>query len=995
MNAHAEEFDVDQADWREARVIIFAGRSDTRKRTTSEYRTMSLGDIFAMAPTDRPKDKAPAFIPSTYNAPDGRTHAVQRERGSFVTLTGDIDSGDHQLDRIKATVTDFAGEAARLLYSSSRACPGDMRWRVILPLASPLPFAEWNDAQNAFFDFMEERGIKMDRSLDRAGQPVFLPNVPATHDKTGDALRDEFGAPLYYVTDRTEPDAPALTLDTGPIAAGIEVIRQRRREDEEARAKLRAEAERKAKARAEKHIKSGGGDDESSVIDEFNRNNSIASLLAKYNYKRDPASADDWRSPKQDSQTYATRVMGDAWVSLSGSDAASGLGVQCDTGCFGDAFDLFVHYEHGGNFSAACHELHDERRAAASASGNGEGSPSPDAKPRPKRDWPFRLSASGVERRVEKEDKHTGECTVEWVWFCSPLEVAADTRSHDGESWGRLLKITDRDGTVKAWAMPMAMLAGAGQEYREKLLSLGLIMAPGHFPRQALHEYISTARPADKARCVNRIGWAGGAYAFPRVTLAKSDAEGERTIFQATGSCDDPYGTGGDLESWKREVATPCIGNTRLAFALSAAFAGPLLDPCGLEGGGFHFRGGSSIGKTTALIVTGSAWGGRDYPGTWRATANGLEGVCAMHNDGLLLLDEMGQATAKEVSDSAYMLSNGAGKARAGRDGTARKLTRWRTIFLSTGEITLAAKIAEDTRNRAKAGQEARLVDIPADAGAGLGIFENLHDFPSADAFARHLKNAAHTHFGHASHAFLQRLVDNFDAIAPRVKSHMDRFTADHCPAGADGQVSRVCARFALVAAAGEMATAAGVLPWPTGEATKAAARCFKDWIEERGGTAPAEEREHVAAVRRFIEAHGSSRFERMGGLELKDSMGEPIEQRVINRAGFKRPNPDDRDETEFLFLREIWKSEVCAGLNSSAVAKTLAARGMLKPGSGGKSTRPERLPGSEKLTRVYVIPASILGDEPANDAEQTAVPADDGWYGESPAQSADRRGNG
>lgn len=141
----------------------------------------------------------------------------------------------------------------------------------------------------------------------------------------------------------------------------------------------------------------------------------------------------------------------------------------------------------------------------------------------PKRDWPFRIRPSGVERRIERQDKDTGEVTIEWKWFCSHLEVAADTRSADGEDWGRLLKITDRDGQVKEWAMPMAMLAGDGTAYRERLLSLGLIIAPGRFARDALHEYISTARPNETAKAVNSIGWAGRAFAMPRHTFEGND----------------------------------------------------------------------------------------------------------------------------------------------------------------------------------------------------------------------------------------------------------------------------------------------------------------------------------------------------------------------------------------------------------------------------------------------------------------------------------------
>jgi hypothetical protein len=137
--------------------------------------------------------------------------------------------------------------------------------------------------------------------------------------------------------------------------------------------------------------------------------------------------------------------------------------------------------------------------------------------------WPFRLAWNGVEKRVERTDKETGFVTVEWRWFCSLLEVIADTRSSEGEEWGRLLQITDRDSRVKQWAMPMAMLAGDGQAYRERLLSLGLILSPGRFAKEALHEYVSTARPEVKARCVSRIGWQGKAFVGFTENFGESD----------------------------------------------------------------------------------------------------------------------------------------------------------------------------------------------------------------------------------------------------------------------------------------------------------------------------------------------------------------------------------------------------------------------------------------------------------------------------------------
>ena len=84
--------------------------------------------------------------------------------------------------------------------------------------------------------------------------------------------------------------------------------------------------------------------------------------------------------------------------------------------------------------------------------------------------WPFRVVKNGVEKRIDKTDKETGTVTTEWKWFCSRLEIIAETRSVNGEDWGRLLCVTDRDGRAKEWAMPMQMMAGDGTGYRERLL---------------------------------------------------------------------------------------------------------------------------------------------------------------------------------------------------------------------------------------------------------------------------------------------------------------------------------------------------------------------------------------------------------------------------------------------------------------------------------------------------------------------------------------------
>ncbi len=564
---------------------------------------------------------------------------------------------------------------------------------------------------------------------------------------------------------------------------------------------------------------------------------------------------------------------------------------------------------------------------------------------------PFHLTERGVSYADEDKDGNT-----QWVPVCSRLEVIALTRDATGEDWGRLLAVTDADGNTHEWAMPMALLAGDGAAYRERLLSLGLHVEPGTKARNRLHSYISTTRPSTRARCVSRVGWhptaAGNVYVLPDRTYG---ATGERVLLQTTTATEHALRCAGTQADWQQHVAALCAGNSRLVFALSCAFAAPLLYVASEEGGGFHFRGPSSIGKTTALRVAASAWGGGGVGGylrTWRATANGLEGLAEMHCDAVLCLDEMGQVHAREAGEVAYMLANGSGKSRAARDGSARRSARWRVLFLSTGELSLADKMSE-VGQRARAGQETRLVDVPADAGAGLGLFEELHGFRSAEALARHLCDASGRLYGGAVREYLARLTADLAGLSDALTEARRRWVAEHSPTGADGQVQRVAARFGLVAAAGELASAMGVLPWRDGEASDAAAGCFKAWVDARGGTGAAEISAGLAQVRRFFELHGESRFSRFGE--------EQADRPTINRAGFRRD--DGSGATEFFVLPAVWRSEICPGFDSHALARELVARGMLVPDvSDGKPQSRHRLPGLG-VSRVYHVKAAVLGD--------------------------------
>lgn len=549
------------------------------------------------------------------------------------------------------------------------------------------------------------------------------------------------------------------------------------------------------------------------------------------------------------------------------------------------------------------------------------------------------------------------------VFVAAQFDILGEARTSTGGDWGLFLRWRDRDGRPHEWALPKSLLHREGNVIAETLESGGLTCGIGH-SHTYLKMFLSRVYPSRRFECVSRTGWheTGGKPVFvtPWSKIygpGKSDIvlQSERLVSA------ESFATAGRLRDWQEGLARYAVGNDRLALFIAAALAGPMLNPLGEDSGGVHLVGGSQSGKSTCAFAAGSVWGPGRRDGqvrSWRSTANGLEAIAAETSDCCLILDELGQADSKEVADIVYQLANETGKGRAGRSGECRRRQTWRSLFLSTGELSLSAKIGEAGK-RTMAGLEVRLVSLPADAGAGLGVFQELHGFATARDLADQIRNAARTHYGTAARAFLARLTDdrakNEGALTDNIKSLRASFLAKHCPGDADGQVKSVASRFALIGCAGELARSYGVLPWPKGEALRAAGACFRVWLSERGGVGAGEDSAALAQVRGFLEAHGSSRFERLH--ETGGAM--PGEIRVLNRAGFSRV---EAGELQFLIMPEAWRNEVCRGMDPKRVAAVLLREGHLKPASGGKSSQSIRIAGHGQV-RCYVVSASILGD--------------------------------
>ena len=550
-----------------------------------------------------------------------------------------------------------------------------------------------------------------------------------------------------------------------------------------------------------------------------------------------------------------------------------------------------------------------------------------------------------------KHSKGAAPPTLEHQWVCSPLHIDAVTTDAHAGNYGRLLRFKTTLGQWKTWAMPMEMLRGDASDLRGELLRMGVAIDTG-YGRNQLAAYLQDKAPKRRIECALQTGWAGAghqAFVLPDTVIGPKAAG---VAYQSGEHASEEYATAGTLPGWQEGIAALAVGNPLLVLGLCAAFAGPVLARCGQESGGVHFIGDSSTGKTTILEAACSVWGGVGFKRSWRTTGNGLEGAAALFNDSLLALDEISECDPKQVGEVVYMLGNGRGKQRAGRTGSARAVTRWRSSVLSTGERSIATTMTEGG-HRIKAGQSVRLLDVPAQRTHGA--WDELHHLASGTAFSDAIKQAAMRDYGHAGRAFLEKLTrdheDSFGDALADIKAQLELLAA-----GDEGQAKRAAARFAVMALAGELATTYGVTGWQPGEAIKAAIVGFTAWLSLRGGAGQgnSERGQIVEKVTSFIERHGDSRF------SDADSDDDYRAAMVRDRAGWWRSSASDGGRV-YLFNKDGLR-EALTGFDFIRALDAMQQAGLIDaPGAGGERRKSIRIHG-QSLKLYAVRPDAIEG---------------------------------
>ena len=547
-------------------------------------------------------------------------------------------------------------------------------------------------------------------------------------------------------------------------------------------------------------------------------------------------------------------------------------------------------------------------------------------------------------------------------WLSTPVLILAKTRDQTSNDWGRLLKWVDDANVEHTWALPMETLQTDGADMRKALAHMGVTLSTSRSARELFQTYIANYPVDTFAKCVNKVGWHDHQYILPNNVIGENSS-GELIVYQSTYNVIDKYVQKGTLNDWQNNVAKYSENHDFLVLALSSAFTGQLLEPLGRHGAGIHFKGKSSKGKSTAVFIACSVWGNPEsYYHTWRNTSNALEQTAFTHNDGLLVLDEIGEIpNPKDLGNIVYMLINGSGKGRMTKSLTVRETARWRLVFLSSGEKTLS-ELMNEAGQQAKLGQEIRLINIDIDQSEH-GIFDQIDFAENAAQQALLINSNIKKYYGVAGVAWLQYLTSDKVQATEMASNLLDEYAQVLIGQHKQGHIIRVANYFALVAVSGEMATIAGITGWKSGTAIRSVKNIFNHWISNFEQVGDYEDVEILNQVRTFFTLHGTSRFELIN-TEFSE------QSKIYNRLGFIK---NERDGRNFYVYPEIFKQEICKSFDSKVVAKVLKKYGWIE--FDGKSmTKVKRLPDTEKVTRLYVFNADVIMNFDIENKDESTV---------------------
>lgn len=245
------------------------------------------------------------------------------------------------------------------------------------------------------------------------------------------------------------------------------------------------------------------------------------------------------------------------------------------------------------------------------------------------------------------------------------------------------------------------------------------------------------------------------------------------------------------------------------------------------------------------------------------------------------------------------------------KDRNLKQQRTWRTLVLSTGEISVRQKIEEEG-NKVRAGQLVRLADVPVNDN----IIQDTHGMDPA-AFVLQLKRACGQHYGTAGPAFIKALIErfhHFHPLAAHVKHALAEAEARLTVPRMEAEQRRTLRRFALIEVAGKLAVELGILPFTKQEIEDAVNEVVRAWLAE--GVSMPDRIRGVMAVQAFIQRN-QHRFRPTHADTIKAYELAGYTEKLLQGGCL------------YMFLPEIF-AEACGGHNPKDVAREIQKLGFL-----------------------------------------------------------------
>lgn len=557
-----------------------------------------------------------------------------------------------------------------------------------------------------------------------------------------------------------------------------------------------------------------------------------------------------------------------------------------------------------------------------------------------------------------------------------PLWPVSVMRTVEGKQWSLQMRYQDADGKGHEVTFAMSeVLTGKGSMVA-KLADTGLQIAPGMVTE--LLCYIQACHPDQRVIVTSQAGWLDSehkVFVTPHEVIGDTGSENVVLRQEANSPTMESVHGAGTLEQWQ-DIPRLITDYPLAIFALLVAFVGPLLKLLRLDGGGFHFFGASSRGKTTLLQIVASVWGkgsdptrdSKSFVQRWLLTANALEAMASCHSDMAICLDEIGSFTAGDLGLVVYMLAGGSGKAAMNSHRQLVQTRAWSSNIVSSGEKTIADAIQEGGKT-AKAGHLLRIIDILAgDTFAG-------GDDRDSGAVVNRLKELCASAYGTAGTAFIGRLITEISAnpdYLDEVRAAFDLIVRELTPAQATPEQGRAIRKFAAAELAGSLAARFGILPF-TQEQIRSAVLTVLDSYLSYSPNVPDSQR-GLLQLREFLVRNHAA----LPAVSDPKAKGSAIK-------GFRSSS------SQYLFTDE--QLGAASGVGTSGVqelAKALKAQGFLTSNESGRMKSKFKLASAGgQYVRFYAIKASLLEADLGGE-EVIAPQADQGTAANQVGFSAD-----